>query len=207
MSEEKMIEQIFIDIISQFMKLEVDQSWVRNQDRKVPNKDGLFVVCGVVDSLPRGTGTEIVTRTITPPGGADPYDEVVEVVTYFALENIQIDIFSKDDQARKRRYEILAAFNSIYSKQKQDAGFFKIALLPRSFVNSTVTEGGSNMNKFSCVLAASTSYTVEKVLSSTGGAYYDEFRTRVDDEETIGTANGIIEFSIDEDSDEPLEGE
>lgn len=196
-------EQWVIEILAKYLELPPEQIWIRNQNKKIPNDKKLYVVVGMVDSRPYGGGSEVETVGITPPGDDDPYEEVRETVTAHVVENIQIDMSSRSNEAIKRRWEILHALNSIWSKQIQEKYDFKIARVPTSIVNASGAEGGSNLNRFTCIVPCLTMHKTEKVLESNSGQYYDDFRTRVDDEESIGTSQGIIEFEIDPDSDPP----
>lgn len=206
MTGDSVTEFHIVKILRKEMGLEDNRCWVRNQNRKIPNDTGIYVVAGMVDSRPIGAKTEIINVTITPPGeDAEPYDQPEENISVQVMENIQIDIYSAGNEALLRRWEIVLALNSIYSKQSQDKNFYKIARLPISFVNTAVTEGGRNLNKYSCVISASGVYRAKKVLEPNGNQYYDEFSARVDDAETIETSQGIFEFSIDEDSPETTE--
>lgn len=194
---DSLAEQIFIDILKNEMGLTDQQCWVRSQTRKIPNDTGLYIVAGMADSEDYGVNTEFENFTVTPVEG-DPYETLKQIQTVSTQENIQIDIYSRDNQALKRRWEIRAALSSLYSKQAQEKNFFKIGRIPKNFVNSSVAEGGSNLNKFSCVVPALVWYKKEKILDPGSNQYYDDFKTRVDDEVSIGTAHGVIEFEIDE---------
>ncbi len=232
-------EQVIIDIITEEMGLAADQIWVRDQNRKIPPDNRLYVVVGFVDgtviSSTRSTAPFLTTdNRVTPetgirvdayldtritaegdvresaeqPGGQRitteggnrvfPFETLKELSHVINGEHIQIDIFSRSIEAVQRRWEPIAALKSIYSQQQQEAEEFKIFSIPQSLVNTSETEGGSRLNKFSMVITCHVWYRKEKVLLSDGDDYYDDFHTRVDDERTIGTGHGIIEFEIDQ---------
>ena len=73
---------------------------------------------------------------------------------------------------------------------------FKIMRLPNSFINSSVAEGGSQLNRYSITVGCMVLYEKIKILNPDNGDYYDDFDTRVDDEKTIGEIDGLIEFNI-----------
>lgn len=192
-------EQIIVGILAQEMGLTSDGAaaniWVRNQNRLIPEGRGLFVVVGMVDSEYLGATTQCIPfETPDPPN--PPIQGMLEVNQIVARENVQIDLFSRDDLALTRRWEIVAALRSIYSTQQQESNSFKIFRIPSSFVNSSDAEGGSTLNRFSIIIPCHVWYRKEKVLTSPNGDFYDDFKTRVDDEETIGTPDGIFEFQI-----------
>lgn len=174
------------------MVLPALQVVVRDQNYKLPNDSKLYVIVGMIDSAVVSAASPYL---LEEPIGSDEFF-MKEIQECQMAEYIQIDLLSRSNQAILRKSDIILSLNSIYSKQKQEEFNFKIARLPRSFVNTSYAEGGSQLNRFSISFSCLTWYRKEKVLSANGGNYYDEFSTRVDDEETIGTDKGIIEFEI-----------
>ncbi len=193
----KSAEQIIVDIIAQEMEIDPAKNiWVRDQNRKIPANDELYIVVGMVDSVPISSKTHMIER-VTPQPDPDPdLVQQVEINEAQLKENIQIDVLSKSDLARSRRWEVIAALRSILSQQRQEENSFKIFRLPQSFVNASIAEGGSQLNRFSMSFSCFVWYRKEKILTPDGGDYYDDFTTRVDDAETIGEDDGIFEFKI-----------
>lgn len=178
-------EEIIVDIMRSELLLSDNHVWIRNQNRTIDIDNDLYVVVGMVDS-------KIISNvnTITPTATG-----MTELQQVSMRENIQIDIFSKTNDASLRRAEVLAALQSFYSKQKQEENNFKIFQIPTTFVNASSAEGGSNINRFTIVIACHALFSKEKVLQSDSGDYFDEFKTRFDNEDTVGTPNGLFEFT------------
>lgn len=189
-------EQVVLNIIRKEMEIPQNNIWVRDQNRKIPDDDGLYLIAGMVDSMPMSAVTYMKQVEIPQPDPTPPIINQVEVNEVQLCENIQIDILSRSNDALKRRWEIIAALRSIYSQQQQEKYFCKIARLPRSFVNASAAEGGSQLNRFSLSFAIFVWYRKEKTLNGAAYDYYDDFTTRVDDEKTIGTPEGIFDFRI-----------
>jgi len=205
-------EQIIVDILAREMTLDSGRVFIRDQNLKLPPDDGLYVVVGMVGEQPFGIvnsieATEITgVNRITVPGSnrfTDSGDQRITAVTGQGLkqvqqivtqEQIQIDIMSRSREAIQRRWEIFAALASIYSVQQQELNTFKIFKIPSSFANTSGTEGGSNLNKFSITVTCHVWYRKESYLQS--GDYYDDFTQRVDDDTTIGNTNGLFDFEI-----------
>lgn len=174
------------------MNLSASQIVVRDMNFKIPQDQKVYVIVGMIDTtVYAAPAPQIKTVMI----GSDE-EEIWEIQEAQMNEYIQVDILSRSNQAILRKNELILALNSIYSKQKQEEFNFKMGRLPRSFVNSSYAEGGSQLNRFSLSFSCMTWYRKEKLLSATGGDYYDKFKTRVDDEQTLGTEQGIIEFEI-----------
>jgi hypothetical protein len=190
-------EQIIVDILSNQMNLEPETAWVFNQNRKIPDGKGLYITVGMVDSPSTVSVSKYeLPTTIPQPAPSPDIETLTEIITVQGRQNFQIDIMSRNNEALIRRSEVLAVLASTYSVQKQEENAFRIFRIPTSFVNTSSAEGGSMLNRFSLIIAAHVWYRKETILSQ--GEIYDSFRTRVDDEKTIGTDQGIIEFTIDE---------
>lgn len=190
-------EQIIVDIIRHEMNLPANQVIIRSQNFKMPNDQKLYVIVGMIDA--QVVSARLPTIRVIEDDSLNPV--VIETQESQMNEYIQIDILSYTNDAILKKAQIVHALNSIYAKQKQEENFFKIARNTRSFVNSSYAEGGSNLNRFSMTVSCLTWQRQEKEM--TGNDYYDQFRTRVDDEKSIGTDEGIIEFEITPDTPPP----
>lgn len=183
----KLAEQIVADILKVRMVIADDRVWVRYQNQLIPPKSDIFINVGMIDS-------QIISSVNTPIPTDDGMDELLQVI---ARENIQIDILSRDNSALLRRFEVIAALKSIYSEQQQEYYNFRIFPISNSFVNTSLAEGGSNINRFSITIACQTWYNQQSALEAPND-YYNKFYTRADDEKTIGEENGLFEFTIEE---------
>lgn len=199
---QKPTEEIFVEIIREFMGLAANQVVVRDQNFKIPNDQRLYVIVGMVDSRPYSAQSYMETRFTE---GSDPEPYEVEITRTQLRENIQIDILSRDKKAILQKNDVYLAVNSIRCKQAQEEYGFKIARIPTNFINTSAAEGGSNLNRFTMTIPCLTWHEKATVLSATGNDYYDDFRTRVDDEKTIGTPEGIFEFEITPDTPDPAQ--
>jgi len=182
-------EQVIIDILQERMKLADGQIWVRSQNRKIPADTKLYVIVGMVSTQINSAQTYMEEQII------DTLTKQVEVNRVQTLENIQIDILSRSNDAITRRWEIIAALKSIYAQQKQEANYFKICREPASFLDTSSAEGSSQLNRFTITIPCFVWYKKETVLEEEYD-YYDDFTQRVDDAKTISEANGLIEFEI-----------
>lgn len=181
------IEKVFRDIIINYVDVDAENVWIQDQNNIIPaDEDKLFISIGVVDALAMNNNREVIPTD----------DGMTEIQTTVMLENIQLDFFSRDNQARTKWQQAIMAMQSVYSQQQQELYNFKIARIPRSVANTSEVEGTSRLNRFSIVIPCHVWYRKEVVISSTD--YYDDFSTRVDDETTAGEANGLIEFNITE---------
>jgi hypothetical protein len=114
------------------------------------------------------------------------------------IESIQIDMLSRSDEARTRRYELLASLVSTYSMQQQEENNIKIYRVPSSFTNTSQVEGGSKIKRYTIRAECNNIYSTIEELSTTlpGYPFYDHYPVRVDDEKSIETDEGIINFEL-----------
>lgn len=192
------VEQILVALIKAELELDDSQIWVRDQTRKIPNDKGLYITVGMVDSRSYGSNKKIIERV------TETETQVIEVKTVNIIESQQISVMSRDNSALLRRFEIITALNSIRSNQTQEFNDIKISRLTDGFVNASSAEGASNLQRFVLNFNCFRLFRAERVLSSSGGDYYDKFSTRVDDEKTIGTSSPIIYLEIPEGDDNGL---
>lgn len=178
-------EQHILDIINSELNLPVDHAWVRDQNKEYPNTPDMFIVAGMVFSK------VISTNSTATPSAAG----MTETQSTITQDSIQIDVLSRNIDALQRRYEVLAALNSFYSEQVQELNNFKIYPIATNFINTSIAEGGSQINRFSITITCQVGYQKVKPLSSIYGDYFDTFPVRVDDSNTVDTDQGIIEFT------------
>lgn len=186
----RLTAQVIVDILKQEMCLADDAVWVRNQNVLIPNDTGLYIIVGMRESYPIAN----VTKMTTVQNGNDV--DAYQVCEITQREIIQIDIVSRSNAALLRNWEVTAALQSFYSQQQQELNNFKIFRIPRSFVDSSESEGPAQLNKYSISIACFVWYRKTTQLTSPLGDYYDDFTTRVDDENTIGTDTPLLEFEI-----------
>ena len=182
------IEKVMRDIILSYVDdLDSDNIWIQDQNATIPpDSKKLFMAVGMADAFPYGNNSYSVS---TDTG-------MKQVIETQMVENIQVDLFSRDNKARTQRAEVLQSFVTNFAQQQQEKYNFKIARIPTSFVNTSETEGTSRINRFSIVIPCHVWYRKEVAIGSTD--YYDDFDTRVDDEKTVGQVNGLIEYNIKE---------
>ena len=115
------------------------------------------------------------------------YTEIKEIVI---SDNIQIDIKSRNNDARIRRFEVLTALESVYSKQLQEQYECRIFEIPSGFVNSNEAEGSSQIYRYTTTIA-----TQYKKIYKSKVDYYDTFPI----EASIDTLDNKTSFVVDKD--------
>lgn len=191
-------ESIIRTILIEEMTLPTADIWLRDQNVDIPNDDGLYIVVGAIDeNIISNTSQSFAGTRPTPGAPIDPnLPDMTEIQEVRLKTNIQIDILSRSVASLTRRWEVVAALASVTSRQAQEDNSFSIFAVPTSFVNTSATEGGSKINKFSITLSAHAWFRKEIVLQSNSKDYYETFDARVDDKDTAGQPDGLIEFTL-----------
>lgn len=204
MITESLAAQVIIDILNSEMNMPANSIWLRQQNRTIPNDNGLYIAVGLVSAQTVGNTTEMDTLVNPATGLPAQY----EINTVQQQEVIQIDILSSatdpatgkpTSYAMLRNWEVIAALQSFYSQQLQEKNNFKIFRIPRSFIDTSSAEGGSMLQRYTIVVTCFVWYRKQKLFND----YYDDFTVRADDEKTIGTATPLLEFEIDQSTPPP----
>lgn len=196
------IEKIFVDIIKAELNLPNNYG-LDGDGNAIPTViiDSQNIELGTTDELQISIGmsdAQVISNI-------NRYDETTntEIQECVQRENIQIDLSSRNNDARQRRWEIQLALKSILAQQMQEQYQFRIFRIPASFINASEAEGGSTLNRFSIVIPVNVWYRKEKTLTPRTindtyyGDYYEEFNVRVDNEQSINQSSGIIEIEYE----------
>ena len=162
------LENYIVDIVRTEMELDQNHIWIRAQNRKIPpNAEELFVVVSAID--------------FNPISSKSYYDSIkdTERQVIYGRALVQIDVFSRSNEARNRRAEVSMALNSFYSQEIQNRYQFRIFEITPSFVNTSGLEGGSDINRFTLRFYAMCSEVKEKTT-----AYYDTFNAEINSDGT-----------------------
>ena len=90
---------------------------------------------------------------------------------------MQIDCYSRNNDARDRHQEITMALNSVYAQQQMDIYNFKISTLTND-VNISGIDGGSDINRFTTSFNVLIHFQKRKKID-----YYDKFALTVETEQ------------------------
>lgn len=175
---QKEIEKIIVDILKHELNLpdtygttsrgdEIPTVIIYGQNIKLFNTDKLQATVKTVSSRNYSNRTEFLT-------GAN--GEFLEIQDINQQRMMQIDVYSRNNEARERYWEVAAALNSVYAQQQQDLYNFKIATIS-SDVNISGVDGGSDINRFSTTFNVIIHFQKVKTID-----YYDKFPLTIDNE-------------------------
>lgn len=174
----KSIEKILVDIIKHELNLPDTYGTTSNGDAiptviiysqniKLFNTDKLQVCIRTVGVQPYSNRSEFVTNL------DGTYSEVQDLNLQRMM---QIDCYSRNNDARNRFWEITAALKSNYAQQQMDLYNFKLASITNSN-NISGIDGGSDINRFTVTFNA---LTHEQKITQID--YYDKFRVTAQNE-------------------------
>lgn len=174
----KSIEKILVDIIQTCLNLPADYGTtskndvipsviIYSQNIKLFNTDKLQITVRCVGVTPYSNRTEFITN----PDGT--YSEIQDLNLQ---QMMQIDCYSRNNDARNRFWEVTAALNSIYAQQQMDLYNFKIGKITQ-INNISGVDGGSDINRYSISFNV---LTHEQKITNID--YYDKFEVTADNE-------------------------
>ena len=179
---QKQIEKIFVDIIKNCMNLPNDYGTTSTGDI-IPS----VLIYAQNIKLFNTDKLQITVRT-TRMHVYSNRSEVKELIdnnenTYFAeiqdlnvQRMMQIDCYSRNNDARDRFWEVAAALKSDYANQMMDLYNFKIANISDSY-NTSGLDGGSDINRFTTTFNV---LSFERKITPIN--YYDKFRVTAETE-------------------------
>ncbi len=183
---EKLIQQILLN------QLQLPEDYGESDGFIVPS---VYIVApnvhlGNTDKLQIGIqsiGSRIISSQDSYKTINGKYTEVKELII---ADNIQIDIKSRNNDARVRRFEVIAALESVFSKQMQEKHECRIFEIPQSFTNTNEAEGSSQIYRYTLTIAAQYKKTYTNVVD-----YYDTFPI----EASIDKLENKTSFVVDKD--------
>jgi len=188
---QKQIEKIIVDLVQQSLDLpsnwgydaqgnEIPCIMIKNQNVKLFNTPNIQI-------------TICTLRNRIYSNRKEYRQEVINDVTKYYEDiylnedrTMQIDIYSKNNDARDRFPEVQACLNSTYAEQLQDKYQFRIGKISDA-VNLSGLDGGSDINRFTIRFQCLTWNKFTKEVD-----YYNSFRTQARNTNT----NIFADFTI-----------
>lgn len=195
----KPIEKILVELIQTSLNLpnnygkdsqgnEIPCVTIRNQNIKLYNTPHVQITVGTNSTNVFANRKEYFEEIIKDPETQENITTYNERLMINEQRQMQIDIYSKNNEARDRFWEIQACLNSTLAIQLQDKYQFRISKISNSF-NTSGLEGGSDINRFSIRFNCLT--WQEKINSID---YYNSFRTQARNTNT----NIFADFTIED---------
>lgn len=181
----KSIEKILVDILTHELNLPeyygktergdvIPCVVIYAQNIKLFNTDKIQITVKTVSSRTFSNRAEYFENP--KPIKQDGSDTYIERQDINQTRLMQIDIYSRNNEARERFWEVTAALNSVYAQEQMDKYNFKIGILTNE-VNISGLDGGSDINRFTISFNVLIHFTKSKFIE-----YYDKFMTTADTE-------------------------
>lgn len=175
---QKEIEKILVDIIQKEMDLPDNYGKIHGdivpcvtiyaQNIKLFNTDKIQITIKTLTAHDYSNRIEYIENP--KPTAPDSKDALLEVQDINQSRMMQVDIYSRNNEARQRFWEVSAALKSTYSQQMQDKYSFKIGTIT-SDVNLSGLGGGSDINRYTLTFNVLVHYQKSKPID-----YYDKFQ-------------------------------
>ena len=174
---QRSIEKIFVDIIKHELNLPDNYGTTSNGD-VIPS----VIIYGQNIKLFNTDKLQITVKTVNARDYSNR-SEIKELEKGFTeIQDInqsrmmQIDVYSRNNDARERFWEVSAALKSNYAQQQMDLYNFKIGTITNS-VNLSGMDGGSDINRFTISFNVLIHFQKRTIID-----YYDKFRATLDNE-------------------------
>lgn len=171
---QKSIEKIIVDIIKHELNLPENYGKSSNGD-VIPT----VIIYGQNIKLFNTDKLQITVRTVSQRiwSNRNEFKEIpindetqyIEVQDINESRMMQVDVYSRNNEARERFWEVQTALNSVYAQQQMDLYNFKLSTIS-SAQNISGIDGGSDINRFAITFTALTHQQKTKVID-----YYDKF--------------------------------
>lgn len=184
----KEIEKIIADIIQHEMDLPDNYGTTYNnniipciliygQNAKLFNTDKLQITIKNISSKVYSNRSEF--KENPNPIETDGSDAFIEEQNINLGQMFQIDIYSRNNDARQRYWEVSTALKSTYAEQQMDLYNFKIGTITNA-VNLSDADGGSVLNRYTITFNVITYQQKIKFIN-----YYDKFSSTLQDEKGL----------------------
>lgn len=181
----KSIEKILVDIIKHELDLPdnygktergdiIPSVIIYGQNIKLFNTDKLQITVKTVNSRTFSSRSEF--KQNSNPTKQDGSDAFLQIQNINQSRLMQIDIYSRNNEARERYWEVTAALNSVYAQEQMDKYNFKIGILTND-VNISGIDGGSDINRYTISFNVLIHFTKTKTID-----YYDKFKITANNE-------------------------
>ena len=166
----KSIEKILVDIIKHELDLPANYG-TTDRDDVIPS----VVIYGQNIKLFNTDKLQITVKTTNfrTYSNRNETKEINGVFTEIQDLNqacmVQIDCYSRNNDARDRHHEIIMAMNSVYAQQQMDLYNFKLGLIGNT-VNISGIDGGSDINRYTITYNAIIHHHKETAIN-----YYNKF--------------------------------
>lgn len=179
---QKSIEKILVDIIKHELNLPDNYGTTSNDD-VIPS----VIIYGQNIKLFNTDKMQVTVRTVSQNiwSNRSEFKEIVNSTgsTFVEIQDVnerrmmQIDVYSRNNDARERFWEVPMALKSVYAQQQMDLYNFKIGTMTNS-QNTSGLDGGSDINRFTVTFSVLTHQQKQKPVD-----YYDKFTATFNNEQ------------------------
>lgn len=173
------IEKILVDIITHELDLPENYGKTEQgdvipcvsiyaQNIKLFNTDKLQITVKTLTAHDYSNRIEYIENP--NPTDPDDKDAFLEVQDINQGRMMQIDVYSRNNEARQRFWEVSAALKSTYAAQMQDLYNFKIGTITND-INLSGLGGGSDVNRYTLTFNVLVHYQKSKPVD-----YYNKFQ-------------------------------
>jgi hypothetical protein len=155
------IIDVLCELIREQLDLSENQVWIQNQKRMISESPGLFVEVAMISSRPFGSSYHC---------DDDEAGVFTEYQSINMMETYAIILYSRDESAMSRAWEVVAALGGVMAQQLQETYGFRIGELPSSFLDTSALEASARLFRQDLQFNCQRAYYKEKSVN-----YYNQF--------------------------------
>lgn len=153
---------VLCDIIQRELDLPPGRVYAYDEKYTLPTDSDLFIDVAFLSGRPFGSSMRYEN---------DSQNRLVEVQYSCIQESYTVNLFSKNEQAMRRRHEVIFALHSTYAQQQAEKYSFKFGFIPSSFVDVSKAESAAMLKRYSLTFSILRSYSRNRVVE-----YFDHFQ-------------------------------
>lgn len=146
---------VLADLVQSQMGLENGVVAIYNQPRTIQPVSGLYVDVAFLGAKVYGATSKAVNDGFN--------QDLSEVQTVSKLEMYQIDIFSKNAEARILNTEIIFALTGVAAQQACEVHAMRICQIPSGFVDLSQVEASARLNRYALTFNVFRSYSLARL--------------------------------------------
>lgn len=149
-------------LIRDYLGIPAERSYLYNQKWLIPNGPQMFQVLSVVGDQPYASSLSYANNPVT--------GDLEETVLNNCRSMVQYELWSRNADARLRRFQALAALHSTACQQLCEKHGFSVAQVPTSFTDLSYVDGAARMNRYQITFAVLTAAAFTRPVE-----YFDQY--------------------------------
>lgn len=139
---------LVVSLLREFMGLAADQAVVYNQKWKVPTDNRIYLTVSYVSPGKVYLNTSEQRDGFSTNAAGEQVPALIETSHVGTSSIIGLDVYSRSEEARKRKDEAVAAFGSFYAQQLSEKYSLRPGKIPATFADLSRIDGVARLSRY-----------------------------------------------------------